>query len=126
MPQVPIIIPVIVLGILFGSLIKAGKKSIPKRRLLIASLVSGALNSAQAYLLTLITPRTTFSNGSTASRAAQSTLGLGFFLESFLTGFLLVLVVMAIAAVYLRVRGRGEIETAEESETEEELKLTSG
>ena len=126
MPQVPIIIPLIVLGILFGSLIKAGKKSIPKRRLLIASVVSGALNTAQTYLLTLITPRTTLTTGSTANRAAQSTLGLAFFIESFLTGFLLVLVVIAIAAIYLRVRGRGETETTEDSETEEESKLTSG
>ena len=126
MPQVPIIIPVIVLGILFGSMIKAGKKSIPKKRLLIVSLISGGLNTAQTYLLTLITPRTTLPTGLNASRAAQSTLGLAFFIESFLTGFLLILVVIGIAAIYLRVRGRGEVETTEDSGTEEESDLTSG
>jgi hypothetical protein len=126
MPTVPIIIPVIVLGILVGSVIKTGKKSISKKRLLVASLVSGALNAAYSYLLEMITPRPTLPTGFTANRVVSVSVGLEFYVASFLTGFILILAVFAIAAVYLRIRGRGELEAAEEPELEEESQLSSG
>ena len=124
MPTVPIIIPVIVLGILVGSVIKTGKKSISKKRLLVASLFSGGLNAAYSYLLEMITPRPTLPTGFTANRVVSASVGLGFYTASFLTGFILILAVFAIAAVYLRIRGRGESEeVTEEPELEEESKL---
>ena len=126
MPTVPIIIPVIVVGILVGSLIKSGKKNMSKKRLLLAGLISGGMNAGYSYLLEMITPRTTLPAGFTANRTFTVSLGLGFYVASFLVGFILILAVFVIAAVYLRIRGRGELEATEEPELEEESQLSSG
>src|SRR5208283_3263973 len=100
MPQPSIIIPIIVTGIIVGS-IMTGKK-IRKKRLLIASLVSGLLNAAYGYVLYLVAPPPTFTYRGTggagftggtgaAARAAASGGGeLVFVISSFLAGFLIV------------------------------------
>lgn len=126
MPTVPIIIPVIVLGIFVGSMMKAGKKRTSKKKLLVTGLIAGGLNAGYSYLLEMITPRTTFTNntGFTANRAFSVSVGLGFYIASFLVGFILILAVFAIAAAYLRVRGGGEAEVSEEPELEAESQLS--
>ncbi len=48
MPQVPIIIPIIVVGGLVGSLLKSRKQKIPRRKVLSWSLIAGLLNSGFA------------------------------------------------------------------------------
>ena len=128
MPTVPIIIPVIVLGVLVGSMLKTEKKRMSKKRLLLAGLITGALNAAYSYVLEMITPRTTSLTGTgfTANRVFSASVGLGFYIASFLVGLVLILAVFVIAAVYLRVRGGGEPETPEEPELEEESQLSSG
>jgi hypothetical protein len=128
MPTVPIIIPIIVVGILVGSIMKTGKKSMSKKKLLLAGLVTGGLNAAYSYVLEMITPRTTLPTGTgfTANRAFSVSVGLGFYIASFLVGLVLILAVFVIAAVYLRVRGGGEPETPEEPDLEEESQLSSG
>jgi len=130
MPTVPIIIPVIVLGILVGSWIKSGKKKLSKKRLLVAGLLAGAFNAGYSYVLEMITPRPTLPTGFTgftANRTFSVSLGLGFYTASFLVGLVLILAVFAIAAVFLRIRGGGESEEiSEEPEIEEESELKSG
>lgn len=57
MPQVPIIIPVIITGIVLGSIIKNQKSRITKKKFGGAALVSGLLNAAYAYTDYLLTPQ---------------------------------------------------------------------
>lgn len=119
MPQVPIIIPVIVIGILFGSLLKSNKPKIPWKKVTAWALVAGVLNAVLAYAEVILTPQPTF-----VFRAAAVTQvsEIPFSAASFLAGFIIVMVVFGIAAAYLRLRGT---ESGPELENEEEPQLDS-
>jgi len=122
MPQLPIIIPIVVIGILICSIQKS--KKISTRKIALSALVAGALNAANAYAVYILTPVPTF-RGITAAR---TTSVFGFTIASFLAGFLIVAAVFVIAAAYGRVR-KGDSELGEESEqedTEEISKLKPG
>jgi len=118
MPGIPIIVPVIVLGLLFGSMIRPGKRSIAKKRFIVASVVSGVANSGYAYVLTVVSPPGQLASNlpSVVSNSQSTTAELVFVATSFLAGFLLVLAVLAVAAIYLRLRGP---ETLEEQAVQE-------
>jgi len=129
MPTVPIILPVIVLGVLVGSLIKSGKKSLSKKKLLGAGVLSGALNAGYSYVLELITPRSTLPtgfNGFTANRTFSVSVGVGFYIASFLAGLILILAVFAISAVFLGIRGSEQSEEISDEPEIEEPELKSG
>ncbi|MGD0176719.1 MAG: hypothetical protein ABSC50_07845 [Candidatus Bathyarchaeia archaeon] len=122
MPQLPIIIPIVVIGILIGSIQKS--KKISTRKIALWALVAGALNAANAYAVYILTPVPTF-RGITVARTTSE---FGFTIASFLAGFLIVAAVFVIAAAYGRVR-KGDSELGEESEqedTEEISKLKPG
>jgi lysylphosphatidylglycerol synthetase-like protein (DUF2156 family) len=128
MPQLPVIIPLIIIGISFGSLLKSEKPKISWRRVVMLSLVAGLLNAVNAYAVYLLTPQPTF-GGATFARASATT-DISFTVASFLAGFIIVAAVFVIARVVSR-RHQGEApELGEESESElnsEELsKLKSG
>lgn len=120
MPQLPIIIPVIVIGILVGSMLRSNKPKIPFRKVTVWALVSGVLNAAFAYAEYIMTPQPTFTFRSTSIVAQTS--DLAFTAGSFIAGFLVVLIVFGIAAAYLRLRGG---ESVSDLETEEKSNLTS-
>ena len=123
MPQIPIIIPVIVIGITVGSVIKSETPKISRRKLMSASLVAGVLNAINAYAVNSLSPQQTFvrANFSAAQAAGFSsfsqTSGIVFVVASFIGGFLIVLAALGIAIIYAR-RGKG-------SEQEELPELTS-
>lgn len=112
-------------------------KKILKKKLLIASLVSGLLNAGYGYVLYLVAPPPTFTfRGGTGGGGAGFTGGAGgagaagraaasgggelvFVISSFLAGFLLVLATIGIALVYARYRKKSDEETEESSEPEE-------
>ena len=136
MPQIPIILPMIILGLVVGSIIKSQSPRISKKKLASASLGAGLLNSIHAYLLYLLTPAQsaagstgvpptgTFTPPTTGAlpQGIASTSEASFVAASFLTAFLVVLLVLGVAALYARV-GKGEDfqEAAEvTSETSEE------
>jgi hypothetical protein len=115
MPQLPVIIPLIIIGFLFGSLLKSEKPKMSLRRVMIWSLVAGLLNAINAYAVYLLTPQPTF-GGATFARTTTTTY-IPFTAASFLAGFIIVAAVFAIA----RVVGRGHqggAELGEESESE--------
>ena len=56
MPQIPIILPMIILGLVVGSILKSQSPKISRKKLASASLGAGLLNSIHAYLLYLLTP----------------------------------------------------------------------
>lgn len=114
MPQIPIILPLIVIGLVVGSTIKSKSPRISKKKLASASVVGGLLNSIQAYFLYLLAPAQIPSRVTgipptelTALQGFASTSEVSFLVASFLAAFLMVLLVLGVAMVYARV-GRGE------------------
>ena len=130
MPQIPIIVPLIVVGLVVGSTIRSKSPRISKKKLMSASLAAGVLNSIHAYLPYLLVPAQipTGLTGipTTAPTALQgfaSTSEVSFLVASFLAAFLMVLLVLGVAMAYARV-GRGEeLEEAAEVTSEEEAVL---
>ncbi len=110
MPQLPIILPIIVTGVLVGSLLKSNKPKVPFRKVTLWALVSGGLNAVFAYGEYVLTPQPTFTFRATTFVPQIS--DVAFTVGSFITGFLIVISVLGAAAVYLRLRGTS-------SETEE-------
>jgi len=116
MVQIPIIVPVVVLGVTVGALLRS--KRIPTRKMIgSSSLVSGLLNAAYAFILNMANPPQNFAQGATQ---IQGTSELPFVVASFLTGVLMVFAVLVMAVIYLRLRGTEEIEKLPEL-TEEKL-----
>jgi cytochrome bd-type quinol oxidase subunit 2 len=127
MPTTQIIIPLIVAGITLGSLLVSQTRSISKKKLVIASLVSGLLNAANAFLVYTFLPPPTFTRtgtgGGPAFRAAGGANSENAFLVSaFITGFLIVLAIVLVALAYARFRG-GKSEEETETDQSEESKL---
>ena len=128
MPQIPIIIPVIVAGLAVGSAIRSENPRISRRKLLSASGVAGLLNAVYGYFVYLFSPeqpsfRGTFSIPTTAQVSfVPTTPEVPFVIASFLTGCLIVLVVLGIAMVY--ARGSKEGEPAEITEVTPEQEPT--
>jgi uncharacterized membrane protein len=138
MPIVPTVLPLIVAGVLLGSLLVSEKRKISKKRLVGVSLVGGLLNAANAVVVYLLFPPTTFSRfgggnfgggnfggsssftftGSSSFRGGAAGGGEGsFILLSFITGLLIVLVVVGSALLYVRYKGgHGEEQLDEEKE----------
>jgi len=130
MPQIPIIVPLIVVGLVVGSMLKSKSPKISRKRLASASLVAGLLNSIHAYLLYLLTPTRTAASATGAPTGGPPLQGLAstsvgaFVASSFLAGFLIVLLVIGIAMAYVRIRRGEELVEAPELAAEEEPTLT--
>jgi uncharacterized membrane protein len=144
MPTAPIIIPLIIAGLMMGSLLASQTRKFSKRKLLGVSVVAGLLNMANAYLVYTLFPPTTFtrfsgggftggSPGGYQFRGAGAGSEGSFLILSFITGLVIVVAVVGIALVYGRHKvGLSEEETeeskleeeAEESKLEEEIKET--
>ena len=147
MPSIPIVIPLVISGLMLGSLLASEKRKVTKKKLLEVSLISGLLNAANALIVYTLFPPTTFSrfSGGTftggtfagATFTGSSTFqfrggGFGatsegsFVTLSFITGLLIVLVVVGVALLYARRKaGQAEEETEEikpeEKEGQEEI-----
>jgi len=130
MPQIPIIVPLVVLGLVVGSMLKSKSPKISRKRLASASLVAGLLNSIHAYLLYLLTPTRTAASATGAPTGGPPLQGLAstsvgaFVASSFLAAFLIVLLVIGIAMAYVRIRRGEELVEAPELAAEEEPTLT--
>ena len=148
MPTTPTVIPLIVAGLMLGSLLVSEKRKVSKKKLLGISLLGGLLNAANAFIVYTLFPPTTFSRfaggnfgggafaGGTFTGAstfqfrggaAGATSESSFILLSFITGLLIVIVVVGVALLYVRYKaGHTEEETGEakpeEQEELEELK----
>lgn len=126
MPQLPVLIPIIVTGLLVGSvMINAGRR-ISMKRLGIASLLSGLLNGAQAYLVNYLTPSTfrtgtaTFPSAGTFAglAAVRQTSELTYTVSSILAGILIPLAILGIAMLRSRSKSSDEEVEPEESISE--------
>ena len=140
MPTIPTVIPLVVAGLTLGSLLVSGKLKISKKKLLGVSLVSGILNAANAFITYTLFPPTSFSRfgggnfgggtfagttftGSSSFQfrgAAGATSESSFVVSSFVTGLLIVVVVVGVALLYVRYKGGHAEEEAGETKPEEE------
>lgn len=131
MPQIPIIAPLVVIGLLLGTIIKSRSSRISKRKLVSASLVAGLLNSVHAYLLYSLTPTRAAASvigvptGAPPMEGIASTSEGAFVAASFLSAFLMVLLVFGIATAYLRIRRSEEFVEVPEQASEAEPALTT-
>jgi len=145
MPTIPTVIPLIVAGVVLGSLLVSEKRKISKKKLLGVSLLGGLLNAANALIVyMLFPPPTTFSRfaggnfgggafaggtftGSSTFQfrgaAAGATSETSFIALSFITGLLVVIVVVGSALAYVRYKTPKSEEEPEESEKEEQEDL---
>ena len=134
MPQIPVLIPIIVTGLLVGSIMIHEGHKISKKRLGTVSVVSGLLNGAQAYLVNYLMPASTsragggaFTGGGTfssaaitAAAAARQTTELTYYISSVLVGILIPLVILGIGLFRARSKGSDEEVELEEAESEDE------
>jgi ABC-type siderophore export system fused ATPase/permease subunit len=127
MPQFPIVVPVIILGLTLGSLLRGRSSKISKKKFAYATLSAGLLNVAYAYaflqLFPYSPPTTTFGRSFAVAQISEPV----FLIASFLVAVILVAAVLGIAQIYSRARGGYESEEAVQLDsTAEEQKLTSG
>ena len=137
MPQAPIIIPIIITGILVGTIAASKGTMVKRKKLLLASLLSGILNVVNAYLLILLTPARSFPSQftGTAQSAYRYRGGGGansqllLLISSFLVGFLIPLAVIGIGMLYARRKagkgvdeesGKDELDFLKEDDSEKE------
>jgi hypothetical protein len=110
--------------LLVGSAMKNRDQRLSKKRLGASSVLSGVLNGAQAYLVTFLSPQTTFSRqttftgqttffqtSATAAAALRQTSELVFAISSILVGILIPLLIVGIGLFFSR--GSGEEEGVE-------------
>jgi len=128
MPQAPMIIPIIIAGLVLGSVLVSEKHTLSKKKLLGVSALSGILNLGNAYLVYQLLPPPTFnrtggqfSQFSQFRAAAAASSESSFYVSSFIVGFLLVLAVVGIALTYAKFKSHkaGE-EEVEETDLEDE------
>lgn len=122
MPQISVVIPVIVAGLVVGSLIKSKSGAISNKRLVSASLVAGLLNGLYMYVVYSISPQPTFARG---NFTVPSTSWVVLVVGSVLSGFLIVFAILGIAKAYARIRKGEETEEPSDLTSEQESKLTS-
>ncbi len=106
------LIPLVVTGLLVGSMLKSESHRISKKKLAGAAVLSGLRNGAQAYLVYLMTPlpTSTFFQTTAAAAALRGTSEVDFTISSIFAGILIVLVIVGIAMLYARSRGGAEEE----------------
>ena len=121
MPQFPIIVPVLVLGITVGSMLRGKSPTISKKKFAYATLGAGLLNVAYAYAFLLLFPYSppTFARANFAVSQISEPVFLS---ASFLVAVLMVVAVLGIAQVYVRLR-KGESEEPPEVFPDEDSKL---
>jgi len=143
MPTTPTVIPLIVAGLMLGSLLVSEKRKVSKKKLLGVALLGGLLNAANAFIVYMLFPPTTFSRfggGSFAGSAfaggtftgsstfqfrgaAGATSESSFIFLSFITGLLIVIVVVGVALLYVRYKGGHTEEESGEAKPEEQEEL---
>ena len=140
MPTTPTVIPLIVAGLMLGSLLVSEKRKVSKKKLLGISLLGGLLNAANAFIVYTLFPPTTFSRfgagnfgggafaggsftGASTFQFRGATSEGSFILLSFITGLLIVIVVVGVALLYVRYKGGHTEEEPGEAKQEEQEEL---
>ncbi len=118
MPEVPSIVPLILAGILVGSILRSTRAHISWRFMIVGSLLGGLGNVANAAALLFFQNPETRQPIPSSLRTSQliptqTTFFLtpfSFLILSFIVGAIMVLLVFIVAVVTLRIRGRVVLE----------------
>jgi len=109
-PEIPTIVPLLLTGILIGSILRKTQESIGWRLILSGSLLGGLGNLAHAAVLPIFQSpevRQNVVRPPVGGLMADSSV---FLISSFVTGAIMVLLILVTAALTLRLRGRKPIE----------------
>jgi len=102
MLQLPIIVPIIIVGFLIGDILRKSETRIGWKRLIFGSLVGGIGNILYAFAFI------SFKGGDfNQIEASEKT---SFLISSFLIGFLIVLIVFVTAIITIKILGRTKVE----------------
>ncbi|MEM3475815.1 MAG: hypothetical protein QXL69_00465 [Candidatus Bathyarchaeia archaeon] len=104
MVETSVIIPLLILGVLVGSILRNTNVKITKRIIILGSLLAGVGNVVYAAILSFLQNRVASSVPS-PFMTFQSTLNESLLL-SFFIGFFIILIVFASIVLTLRIRGR--------------------
>jgi hypothetical protein len=125
MPNIPSIVPLILAGVIIGSILRKTDISISWKLLILGSLLGGLGNLAHAGVLFFFQgqearptfsqrPPTDFqlpSNLQFTLRASLTTFNpISFLVTSFVTGAIMILVILIVAVLTLRLRGRTTVD----------------
>ncbi len=103
MPTVPMIVPLLVTGILFGYVLKTKKSIIGRRLMALGCLLGGVGNAVNGAILYLFQSQaTTGPSIPSFARQAAPTQTLSFLILSFVVGALIVLLVLVPAVLVQR------------------------
>ncbi|MGQ9542497.1 MAG: hypothetical protein ACUVTM_00195 [Candidatus Bathyarchaeia archaeon] len=106
-PEIPIIIPLILTGVMVGNLLRKGKPNMGWRFLIIGSITGGLGNLAHATLLYSMQGREVNPPVVQQYMAIQATSGPTHLLVgSFIVGTVTVMLVFAVAYLTVKIRGR--------------------
>jgi len=122
MPEIPTIVPLILTGILVGSVLRKTNVSISRKLLVLGSFFGGLGNSANAAALSFLGPTTgqsvppgltniqTITPPVVSGQVMSTQTPFTFIVLSFITGALMVLLVLITVSLTLRIRGRVVLE----------------
>lgn len=112
MPDIPTIVPLLVAGIMIGSILRTTKTHVSWRFIIVGSLLGGLGNVAYAALLYLFQGQETRQAiPRTFPSQMMPTQSLAFFAAlSFITGTIIILLVFVAARLTIRIRGRTSVE----------------
>jgi hypothetical protein len=108
MVETAVIIPLLILGVLIGSILRNTNVKINKRVIFFGSFFSGVGNVIYTAVLSFFQNKVASGSISSPSIAFQTNSSelLSSLLFSFLVGIFIILIVFALAALTLKIRGR--------------------
>jgi|YelNatPaOPRAMG01_1025707.scaffolds.fasta_scaffold88333_2 hypothetical protein len=112
MAEIPIIVPLLLAGILFGSILRTTKARITGRFTFLGSLLGGFGNLLYSLILSMLrkSPSENLPRAVNVQAAPAPSSLIVTLIYAFLTGFLIVLTVFVSAALTLKIRGRTVLE----------------
>ncbi|MBO3754868.1 MAG: hypothetical protein FGF53_08365 [Candidatus Brockarchaeota archaeon] len=110
MAEIPVIIPLLLAGVLFGSILRATNARITGRLTFLGSLLSGFGNFLYTFVLNMVQKYSSENRAANMHTAFNPSFSIITLLYAFLTGFLIVLIIFISAALTLKIRGRTVLE----------------
>jgi hypothetical protein len=112
MAEVPVIVPLLLAGVLFGSILRATNARVTGKFTFIGSLLGGLGNLLYMFVLNMFqkSPSGNLPSATNLQTALNPSFSIFTMVYAFLTGFLMVLIIFVSAALTLKIRGRTVLE----------------
>lgn len=105
-----VLVPLVLAGILFGSILRTTKARITGRFTFSGSLLGGLGNLLYSFILNMFQKSSAWNLSGSAKEMFNSSFSTITLAYTFLAGFLTVLIVFASATLTLKIRGRTVLE----------------